>query len=463
MKKRYLLASMSVGGGHNALRDSFVATLRDSDPAGTQFDLVLFDSQNEKIPRFYEFAVHKAPWMQAMLYELGRFPTGVRVAVSANRELFREAKTALEQHKPDVVVCTHFLLSMMFARARKELGLDITLVSAIPDYGETTEIFCPNAKDLQADHYIAMDPKTAEHLVVARGLPKERVHLGGFNPRQAFVEAGRDVVDLRASVEKKTAVLSSLAQENPELAKVDPAKPTLVFLGGSAWTSKTLPVIEELLRRPDYLDSVNCVVVCGKNEAFLETMRARVARNARFAVLGFVTPRLMAQVCALADVPVLGSLAPASMHRRAACGLHPLAEDWPLRIRGASDAAKPHGADGLQEAVSRPRPAEDPVRGARQGHSRVTPAGGLQIAAIFGQRGARRGPALERFGHGLQQRRRAGISASEPRLLKHPVFLGNKNDSTDNLRGLKPTIPARFLEDQPSWPNGYPAGFQRKQ
>jgi UDP-N-acetylglucosamine:LPS N-acetylglucosamine transferase len=314
MKKRYLLASMSVGGGHNALRDSFVATLRDSDPAGTQFDLVLFDSQNEKIPRFYEFAVHKAPWMQAMLYELGRFPTGVRVAVSANRELFREAKTALEQHKPDVVVCTHFLLSMMFARARKELGLDITLVSAIPDYGETTEIFCPNAKDLQADHYIAMDPKTAEHLVVARGLPKERVHLGGFNPRQAFVEAGRDVVDLRASVEKKTAVLSSLAQENPELAKVDPAKPTLVFLGGSAWTSKTLPVIEELLRRPDYLDSVNCVVVCGKNEAFLETMRARVARNARFAVLGFVTPRLMAQVCALADVPVLGSLAPASMH-----------------------------------------------------------------------------------------------------------------------------------------------------
>jgi len=326
MKKRFLLASMAVGGGHNALRDSFVQSMQEADPKGSTFEIVRFDSQDVKIPRFYEFAVHKAPWMQAMLYELGRLQAGPRVAVNLNGQLFREAKKALLDHAPDVVVCTHFLLSMMFAKARHELSREVTIVSAIPDYGETTEIFCPQAKDLQADHYVAMDPKTLEHLLSTEKVPSSRVHLGGFNPRQGFVDVGQALRDQRRlTVEERQTLRDSLLAEHPELQRLDVSKPTLVFLGGSAWTSKTLPVMEALLRREDYLASVNCIVVCGKNEAFTQTLRERgLMEHPRFSIFGFITPAVMAKLLALGDVPVLGSLAPASMHELMETKLGPL-------------------------------------------------------------------------------------------------------------------------------------------
>ena len=89
--------------------------------------------------------------------------------------------------------------------------------------------------------------------------------------------------------------------------------PTLIFLGGSAWTEKTLPVMDRLLANEAFLDRLNVIVVAGKNEAFETTLRARVGQAPRFSVFGFVDAKLMAELQAVADVPVLGSLAPASM------------------------------------------------------------------------------------------------------------------------------------------------------
>jgi processive 1,2-diacylglycerol beta-glucosyltransferase len=313
--KRVLLGSMNVGGGHTALRDSFAASLKMVDPEGRVFQPILFDSTDTKVSRFYESTVHMASWIQGLVYHMGRTSWGVRLSVLLNGQLLRETRQALLDHRPDVVVSSHFLLSMMFAKARRELEMDVAVVNAIPDYGESTLAFYPEAGDIQPDYVIAMDRRTHKHLVKVRGVPPARAHLSGFLPRPAFLEMSAEIGDApKLTRERRRELVELLKAEHPLLANFDPEKPTLIFLGGSAWTSKTLPVIEQLLRHPEYLDTINAVVVCGKNEEFFSILRERLGAHPRFSIFGFIAPKLMAQLVAIADVPVLGSLAPASMH-----------------------------------------------------------------------------------------------------------------------------------------------------
>lgn len=313
--KRVLLGSMPVGGGHHALRDSFLASLQAADPSGVQFEPVTFNSQDTRVADFYELCVKRAPWFQGLLYEMGRYRWGARATVLTNGPLLQEAKQALLQHRPDVVVSTHFLLSMMFVKARRALGLEIPVVSAIPDYGETVELFYPEIEELRADYTIVMDRKTQQQLLYKRHHPPSRLLLGGFVPRAGFLEVARAFDgDFRLPGPRRLELIAQLKAEHPQFEHFDPAKKTLIVLGGSAWAQKTLPVIELLLRRPRVLAQLNVIVVSGKNELFHQALQTRVARNPRVSVFGFVPPGLMARLQAVSDIPVLGSLAPASMH-----------------------------------------------------------------------------------------------------------------------------------------------------
>lgn len=313
--KRVLLGSMQVGGGHHALRDAFLATLQGSDPLGQTFEPIVFNSADKRVSRFYNTVVNHVPWFQGMLYELSRNPMGVRLAVLVNSPLYKEAEATLREHRPDVVVSTHFLLSMMFARARRRLGMQIPVVNAIPDYGETTHAFYPDAPDLRADYTIVMDRLTQRQLLYRRHHAPGRLLLGGFIPRAEFREiSDRFHAEGRLPQQQRLALIDTLKAAHPQLRHFDPAKKTLIFLGGSAWTEKTMPVLEQLLRSPAFCETLNVIVVSGRNEIFQRSLHNRVARNPRFSVFGFVSPQLMAQLQAISDVPVLGSLAPASMH-----------------------------------------------------------------------------------------------------------------------------------------------------
>ncbi|MGA9526198.1 MAG: hypothetical protein WBV82_32360 [Myxococcaceae bacterium] len=312
--KRVLLGSMPVGGGHNALRDSFLTVLKHQDPRGGAFHPITFNSQDTRVRAFYEYCVHHAPWSQGLVYRFGRARWGVRVLVPLNRGLLEEAKETLVRERPDVVVSTHFLLSMMFARARRELGLNVSIVSAIPDYGEFPLIFCPDAEDVRADYFVAMEQSTYDCLLNEYQVPREQAHLSGFLPRQPFLDVSKAFgSEARFTGEKKRQLFERLKAERPEFAHADPDLPTVIFLGGSAWTEKALPVIERLLENPAFLDRINVVVVCGNNEAFENLLRARAGQNPSFSIFGFVDAKLMAELQSVADVPVLGSLAPASM------------------------------------------------------------------------------------------------------------------------------------------------------
>lgn len=313
--KRVLLGSMPIGGGHHALRDSFLASLQAADPHGRTFEPIVFDSTDTKLSGFYSLVVNHVPWLQGVQFELGRHPWAPRFVTLFAGTLYQEVQQTLLRTKPDVVVSTHFILSMMFSRARRKLGLDVPVISALPDYGETVRIFFPDAPDLRADYLIAMDRTTYRQLLYKEHVEPHRIHLGGFNPRPEFLEVSRLFDGQRQlAPPRRQALLSELQREHPELAGVDLGRPTLIFLGGSAWTEKTMPVLEQLIRNPGLSDRLNLIVVSGKNELFRTALANRVARNPRFSVLGFVSPQVMAKLVALADVPVLGSLAPATLH-----------------------------------------------------------------------------------------------------------------------------------------------------
>lgn len=306
---------MPVGGGHHALRDSFLESLQTADPQRRIFDPVVFNSSDTRTARFYGLVVNHVPWFQGVLFDLGRYRFGVRATYLASGPLRREVLDLFRESPPDVAVSTHFLLSMMFVKARDELGLRFPVVNAIPDYGETVQAFYPEAPDLRADYTIVMDRKTEHQLLYKMHHPPSRLHLGGFRPRPEFRQVAA-LFDGQAKMPRarRLELIARLKQEHPQLRHFDPEKKTLIFLGGSAWTEKTMPVIAQLLWNPAFTNTLNVIVVSGKNEIFRSALANRVADNPRFSVFGFVPPKLMAELQAISDVPVLGSIAPASMH-----------------------------------------------------------------------------------------------------------------------------------------------------
>ena len=191
MKKRILLATMPVGGGHTALRDSLHTALASRAAEGHALELLDFDSRDTKVSGFYDFCIHRAPWIQSVLFSMGHSRYALSPSVMLHPELEAEARHALRQHRPDLVVCTHFLQSATFVRARRQLGLDLPIVGAIPDYGEPTEIFAPSHPAYRLDALVVMVPQVRERLRARGHYPLSRVHLSGFIPREPFLEMGR--------------------------------------------------------------------------------------------------------------------------------------------------------------------------------------------------------------------------------------------------------------------------------
>ena len=136
-----------------------------------------------------------------------------------------------------------------------------------------------------------------------------------FSTRPPFETLAAQLGDRRRlPPDERQALATRLAVEHPQLASYDPQRPTVIFLGGSAWTEKTLPVLEGVLADRSLSTTTNILVVAGKNPAFHERAGKLLAGHPTAALFGFVSPDTMAGLVALADVPVLGSLAPATLH-----------------------------------------------------------------------------------------------------------------------------------------------------
>ena len=319
MTERIVLASIFVGGGHLALRDGFAQSLH----AVPGVDLTVWESCDTRTHETYAHLVRQAGPVPKAMFALADSEWVVRALMWKERRLVDEAVSVLKDTQADLIVSTHFMVSHAFALARQRLGLGTRVVSAIPDYGPAPAGFVPRTPSLRPDGCIVMDDSARESLSqrLPQGYPS---HLSGFLPRPCFraLSAQRDSTK-KFSFEEKQAVVRKLAPDFPEVGTFDLRKPTLAFLGGSAWSEKTWPVLRRVLADRWLLAHVNLIVLAGKNPDFERKAQAALFRHRRCAVVGFVEPDVVASLMALVDVPVLGSLAPATMHELLELGVGP--------------------------------------------------------------------------------------------------------------------------------------------
>jgi len=280
----------------------------------------VWTSADHFIDRFYSVCVRFLPRFQGKIVEVSGQPWALKTAMALSPQLRTEALALLRREQFDLLVTTHPMQSMAFAEARHEVGLAMPLVLAVPDYGVPVPGYHPPLPALRSDALIVMEESTLEHYR-SLGVPEDRLHLSGFLTRESFVRVG---ARLRAEGRDtaRAALKAEVVAAEPDFARFDLSRPALLFLGGSAWTVKTEPVLEAVLADPALREVANVVVVAGRDRAFETRLRSRAGDGLH--VFGFVAPEVLAALMGLAEVPVLGSLAPATLQELLEVGLGPL-------------------------------------------------------------------------------------------------------------------------------------------
>lgn len=327
MVRKVLLMSMNVGGGHTALRDAFATSLARVDPEGRRFEVARYESRDEATLAFYTWVVRHLSPFQWVVHRFSGSERVLRAVLFREQNgLIAEAREVLTRQKPDVVVSAHLILTGALVIARNQLGLSTPIVTAIPDYGPPTRGFFPKRKSIRPDGAITMEERAYAAILERSHATPQTVHLSGFLPRPPFEQVGAQLEGRRRlTVEERRALAAQLSKEHPQLAEAyDPSRPTAIFLGGSAWTEKTLPVIERALADRKLSREANLLVVAGKNPPFHQKAQTLLAGHRNAAAFGFITPEHMASLLALADVPVLGSLAPATLQELLEAKLGPI-------------------------------------------------------------------------------------------------------------------------------------------
>lgn len=320
MPRRILLGSIEAGAGHNMLRDSLAAVLRRVDPQHRNFEPVSWTSADSSVQRFYAFCVHHFTQLQGTVFILTGQRWAMEVGMWLTPRLQREARDLLRDSHFDAILSTHALFTLILARARAQLGVDVPLIGCVPDYGAPTGAYFPESPQLRADYLLVMGEDTLAHYR-GEGVSEDRLHLSGFLTREAFARVGH-----RMRTEARGAARASLrdevAAETPSFAKLRLDRPTLLFLGGSAWTAKTEPVLRRVLADGALRASVNVVVVCGRDRHFQELLAPSADDGVH--VFGYVSPAILAALMGLSDTPILGSLAPATLQELLETELGPL-------------------------------------------------------------------------------------------------------------------------------------------
>jgi processive 1,2-diacylglycerol beta-glucosyltransferase len=319
MPRRILLGSIEAGAGHNMLRDSLASVLWRVDPQHRSFEPVSWTSTDSSVQRFYAICVHHFTRLQGTVFTLTGQRWAMEVGMWLTPRMQREAR-ALLRGRFDAILSTHALFTIILARARAELGVHIPLIGAVPDYGAPSGGYFPTAPSLQPDYLVVMSEDTLAHYR-GEGVPENRLHLSGFLTREAFARVGHRM-RTEPRGEARAALRNEVAAETPSFAALKLDRPTLLFHGGSAWTAKTEPVLRRVLADGALRASVNVVVVCGRDLHFQESLSAEVGAGVH--VFGYVSPAILAALMGLADIPVLGSLAPATLQELLETELGPL-------------------------------------------------------------------------------------------------------------------------------------------
>ena len=278
---RILIATVTAGGGHIAAAAALEEAWRAARPEDVieRLDLIKFFSPlHKKIHEDgYVTLVEKAPELWGMIFGKTDNPKVARQMSKLRRIFPSHSRNKfirhLQQFKPDVVLCTHYLPleTLGLLRQKPKLPAPPLVVSIVTDF-EAHALWMDDCVDL---YCVATEGTKAR--LVARGAVADHVTPTGIPIAAKF-----------------------LAKPNPKAVRkqygLRDDQPVLLVLGGGFGMGPVAEILTELDKVPGQFQTL---VVAGRNEK----LRARLATQDRqhpTHVLGF--SKNMHELMAIADL-----------------------------------------------------------------------------------------------------------------------------------------------------------------
>jgi UDP-N-acetylglucosamine:LPS N-acetylglucosamine transferase len=315
MAKRFkiLIASILAGSGHNSGGDLLAETLKNN----PNFEIVRFVHPSKSVDNIYNemtkdsaiihnFFVKHSPSMAA------------DISILSFIHLVDQCLEVIDKEQPDLIISTHYILSMWFKIAQLVRKKQFIMMNAILDYGEPPTALMPYNIFIRADFTIVYAKESKDSVITKTKQRPANVLLAGHRPLNSFLKVNED----SSLTKEKARDLISKKYKDPVFSQISQKKITiLIASGGGGTIQKTMGFLKKISlyqrRNISLIDKYQYLLICGQNEKFrtkvLKMRRTKLSWQNIFP-LNWLKPSEYAIVQKASDFPVLYGIAPATMH-----------------------------------------------------------------------------------------------------------------------------------------------------
>ncbi len=265
---KFLIFSLSCGGGHDAAANATAQALRNEGHEAAVYDCyaVIRPSLSKAVCGGYVWLVKHLPWLFGLFYNASyRIPrlNGKTFVYDINKFEAKRLARFINKEKPDAILTTHIFSAQQLTHLKRNGQIAQWIGGIITDYDvqpfwndtEIDMIFTPT--ESLSDRYEKFGVNGAS--LVASGIPVDPAIQPERNIQKAKREAGLD--------ENKRHVLVA---------------------GGSMGAGKMPSTVEALLKTLD--DDVQITVVCGSNLKLKRKFARMNLPESRLKAEGFIKP-----------------------------------------------------------------------------------------------------------------------------------------------------------------------------
>ena len=268
--KKVLILSASAGAGHLRAAEAVEKALLKISPAVEVKNVDVLKYTNKAFRTLYSKAyidlVNSAPDLLGWLYDHFDKPgKNERIRLAFNKLNTLPFVKLLEEYKPDVTLCTHFLPSEIISDLKGEGRFNGKLGVVVTDLDVHAMWLCHHFEQF----FVALE-ETKVHLT-ALGVPADKITISGIPIDPIFAEAKE-----RSLLQQKHGLLPNL--------------PTILVSAGGFGVGPIENLITSLLQLNT---KAQVLAVCGRSAELKERLTALVAKqqqsNVTVKILGFTT------------------------------------------------------------------------------------------------------------------------------------------------------------------------------
>ncbi len=247
MLNRVLILSASAGAGHLRAADAVEKAFLELKAAGEVRNIDVLQYTNRVFHQLYSKAyidvVNNTPALFGWLYEHYDKPwRNQRHRLAFDKLNTRPFVKMIEEYRPDIAVCTHFLPAEIISWLKEKLRIKTPQAIVVTDFDLHAFWLCRHF-----EHYFVALDETKVHLAEL-GVPSEKITVSGI-PIDPVFSKRKDKIQMR------------------RLHKLEPELPTILISAGGFGMGPVEKIIQSLLKMQN---SAQVVVICGRNKELKE-------------------------------------------------------------------------------------------------------------------------------------------------------------------------------------------------